>query len=200
MGTLVCTVEMDKQKGVTVKVENADDSITQTVVMDGTSITITVKGSEETSTIVQKQDSVTITCKDFTVDATGTLTLKSAKESSWASQDILKVESTKDMTFTSSAKLTQSATQDAKLSSNAKIAIEATQNLDMKGMQTSLTGTGGETKIEGLTLKMSGKTQAELSSAMTKVSGKGQLGLESSGVAELKGSMTTVGGSLVKLG
>jgi hypothetical protein len=200
MGTLVCTVEMDKQKGVTVKVENADDSITQTVVMDGTSITITVKGSEETSTIVQKQDSVTITCKDFTVDATGTLTLKSAKESSWASQDILKVESTKDMTFTSSAKLTQSASQDAKLSSNAKIAIEATSNLDMKGMQTSLTGTGGETKIEGLTLKMSGQTQAELSSAMTKVSGKGQLGLESSGIAELKGSMTTVGGSLVKLG
>lgn len=200
MGTLVCTVEMDKQKGVTVKVENADDSITQTVVMDGTSITITVKGSEETSTIVQKQDSVTITCKDFTVDATGTLTLKSAKESQWTSQDIVKVESTKDMTFTSSAKLTQSASQDAKLSSNAKIAIEATQNLDMKGMQTSLTGTGGETKIEGLTLKMSGKTQAELSSAMTKVSGQGQLGLESSGVAELKGSMTTVGGSLVKLG
>ncbi|WP_224249596.1 PH domain-containing protein [Hyalangium gracile] len=200
MGTLVCTVELDKVKGVTVKVENADDQITQTVVMDGTSITITVKGSEETSTIVQKQDSVVITCKDFTVDATGTLTLKSAKESSWASQDILKVESTKDMTFTSSAKLTQSATQDAKLSSNAKVAIEAATNLDMKGMQTSLTASGGENKIDGLTLKMSGKTQAELSSAMTKVSGQGQLGLESSGVAELKGSMTTVGGALVKLG
>ena len=79
MGTLVCTVELDKEKGVTVKVENADDQITQTVVMDGTSITITVKGSEETSTYVQKQDSVIITCKDFTVDATGTLTLKSRR-------------------------------------------------------------------------------------------------------------------------
>ncbi|WP_224360587.1 hypothetical protein [Hyalangium versicolor] len=200
MGTLVCTVEMDKAKGVTVKVENADGKITQTVVMDGTSITIKVQGNEETSTIVQKQDSVTITCKDFTVDATGTLTLKSAKESSWASQDILKVESTKDMTLTSSAKLTQSATQDAKLSSNAKVAIEAASNLDMKGMQTSLTASGGENKIEGLTLKMSGQSQAELASAMTKVSGQGKLGLESSGVAELKGSMTTVGGALVKLG
>ena len=200
MGKLVCTVELDKEKGVTVKVENADDQITQTVVMDGTSITITVKGSEETSTYVQKQDSVTITCKDFTVDATGTLTLKSAKASSWNSQDTLTVESTKDMSFTSQAKLTQSATQDAKLSSQAKIAVEATSNLDMKGMQTSLAASGGENKIEALTLKMSGKTQAELASAMIKVAAQGQLGLEPSGMAELKGAMTSVSGSLVKLG
>lgn len=200
MGKLVCTVEMDKEKGVTVMVENADDQITQTVVMDGTSITITVKGSEETSTYVQKQDSVTITCKDFTVDATGTLTLKSQKESSWTSQDILKLESTKDMTFTSNAKLTQSATQDAKLSSNANVNVEATSKLDLKGMQTSLAASGGENKIEGVTLKMSGQSQAELSSAMTKVAADGKLDLESSGMANLKGSMTTVGGSLVKLG
>ncbi|HYI00517.1 hypothetical protein [Hyalangium sp.] len=200
MGKLVCTVELDKEKGVTVKVENADDQITQTVVMDGTSITITVKGSEETSTYVQKQDSVVITCKDFTVDATGTLTLKSAKASSWNSQDVLTVESTKDMSLTSQAKLTQKAAQDATLKSDAKVAIEAAMNLDLKGMQTTLVASGGENKIEGLTLKMEGKTQAELSSAMTKVSGQGKLGLESSGVAELKGAMTTVGGSLVKLG
>ncbi len=200
MGKLVCTVELDKEKGVTVKVENADDQITQTVVMDGTSITIKVQGSEETSTIVQKQDSITIKVKDFMVDATGTLTLKSAKASSWASQDILKVESTKDMTFTSSAKLTQSASQDAKLSSSANVAIEATSKLDMKGMQTSLAASGGENKIEGLTLKMSGQTQAELASAMIKVAAQAKLGLEASGMAELKGAMTTVGGSLVKLG
>jgi hypothetical protein len=170
------------------------------MVMDGTSITITVKGSEETSTYVQKQDSVTITCKDFTVDATGTLTLKSAKASSWASQDILKVESTKDMTFTSSAKLTQSATQDAALSSNAKVAIEAATNLDLKGMQTSFTASGGDNKIEGVNLKMAGKAQAELAAPMIKVAAQAKLGLESSGMADLKGSMTTVGGSLVKLG
>jgi hypothetical protein len=200
MGKLVCTVELDKEKGVTVKVENADDQITQTVVMDGTSITITVKGSEETSTYVQKQDSVVITCKDFTVDATGTLTLKSAKASSWTSQDVLKVESTKDMSLTSKAKFTQESTQDTSLKSSAKMALEATQNLDMKGMQTSLVASAGETKIEGLTLKMSGKTQAEMASAMIKVAAQGKLGLESSGLAELKGAMTMVGGQLVKLG
>ncbi len=200
MGKLVCTVELDKEKGVTVKVENAEGKITQTVVMDGTSITIKVEGSKETSTYVQKEDSVTVTCKDFTVDATGTLTLKSAKASSWTSQDVLSLESTKDMTFTSKAKLTQSATQDAKLSTNANMAIEATQKLDMKGMQTSLTASGGDNKLEGVNLKMAGKAQAELKAPMTKVAADAKLGLESSGMAELKGSMTTVGGSLVKLG
>ncbi|MGZ3458007.1 MAG: hypothetical protein ACXU86_05820 [Archangium sp.] len=104
------------------------------------------------------------------------------------------------MTFTSSAKLTQSATSDAKLSSNANVTVEATSKLDLKGMQTSLAASGGENKVEGVTLKMTGQTQAELSSAMTKVAAQGKLGLESSGLAELKGSMTTVGGSLVKLG
>jgi hypothetical protein len=200
MGKLVCTVEMDKEKGVTVKVENADGKITQTVVMDGTSITLKVQGDSETSTVVQKQDSVTITCKDFTVDATGTLTLKSAKASSWSSQDILKVESTKDMTLDTQAKLTQSAAQDAKLSSNTNVTVEATSKLDLKGMQTSLTASAGDNKVEGVNLKMSGKAQAELSAPMTKVEGQAKLGLESTGIAELKGTMTTVGGSLVKVG
>ncbi|MDC0713590.1 hypothetical protein POL68_34310 [Stigmatella sp. ncwal1] len=200
MGKLVCTVELDKEKGVTVKVENADAQITQTLVMNGESITITVAGSSETSTVVQKQDSVTITCKDFTVDATGTLTLKSKDASSWTSQATLQLESTQDMTFTSKAKLTQSATSDAKLSSNANVGVEAGSQLDLKGMQTSLTASAGDNKVEGVTLTMSGKTQAELSSAMTKVAAQGKLGLESSGLAELKGSLTTVSGSLVKLG
>lgn len=200
MGKLVCTVELDKEKGVTVKVENADDQITQTVEMDGTSITITVKGSEETSTIVQKQDSVTITCKDFTVDATGTLTLKSAKASSWKSEDTLTVESTKDMSFTSSAKLNQSASSDASLSSNANVAIEAANKLDMKAMQTSLVASGGDNKVEGINLKMAGSAQAELGAPMVKVAAQAKLGLESSGMSELKGSITSVGGSVVKLG
>lgn len=199
MGKLVCTVEMDKEKGVTVKVENAEGKITQTVVMDGTSITFKVQGNSETSTVVQKEDSITITCKDFTVDATGTLTLKSAKASSWASQDILKVESTKDMTLDSKAKFTQSSTQDASLASKANVSVEATSNLELKGLKTSVAAKT-DNVLEGTNLKMSAKAQAELSSPMTKVAGTGKLGLESSGIAELKGSMTTVGGALVKLG
>ena len=67
--------------------------------------------------------------------------------------------------------------------------------LDHEGAcRRSLVASGGETKIEGVTLKMAGKTQAELAAAMIKVAAQGKLGLESSGMADLKGAMTTVGG------
>ncbi|NOK11355.1 hypothetical protein [Corallococcus exercitus] len=199
-GTLVCKIELDKQGGITVQVDNGDDKITQTIVMDGTSITITVKGQQETSTIVQKQDSIVVTVKDLTFD-TDTITMKSKGVSKWTSQDTFTVESTKDMTLKTSAKLTQTATSDAKLSSSANVNIEATSKLAMKGnMGAEMVTSGGEAKVDGVTLKLAGKSQAEMSAAMTKVSGTGKLDLESSGMANLKGSITSVGGTLVKLG
>jgi uncharacterized ParB-like nuclease family protein len=199
MGTLVCKIELDKTKGITVTVENADGQITQTMVMDGTSITTKVKGQSDTSTIVQKADSIVVTCKDFTLD-TETITLKSSKASAWTSQDTLKVTSTKDMTLTSSAKLTQSATQDAKLSSSANVTVEATNALKTSGLTAAMSATGGEAKVDGLTLKLSGQTNAEMAGAIAKVTAQGSLSLESTGIAKLQGSMTTVGGTLVKLG
>lgn len=200
MGTLVCTIEMDKQKGITVKVNNADANIVQTVVMDGTSITLKVAGASDTSTVVQKADSVTVTCKDFKVDA-DTVTLLSKQASKWTSQQTLTLESTQDMSFTSQAKLTQSATADAKLSSTANVNVEATGQLGLKGLSASMQATGGEAKVDGLTLKLSGKTQAEMSGAMAKVAGQATLDLEAQGMANLKASgITSVGGALVKLG
>jgi hypothetical protein len=199
MGTLVCKIELDKTKGITVTVENADGQITQTMVMDGTSITTKVAGQSDTSTIVQKADSIVVTCKDYTLD-TETITLKSSKASAWTSQDTLKVTSTKDMTLTSSAKLTQSATQDAKLSSSANVTVEATNALKASGLTAAMSATGGEAKVDGLTLKLSGQTNAELAGAIAKVTAQGSLSLESTGIAKLQGSMTTVGGTLVKLG
>ncbi|MBJ6765245.1 hypothetical protein DRW03_28715 [Corallococcus sp. H22C18031201] len=200
MGTLVCKIELDKEKGITVQIDNADDQITQTMHLDGTSITIKVKGPSETSTIVQKADSIVVTCKDFTLD-TDTITMKSKSTSAWTSQDTLSVKSTKDMSLTTNAKLTQTATSDAKLSSSANVNIEATSNLAMKGnMAASMVTSGGEAKVQGVTLKLAGQAQSELSGAMTKVSATGKLDLEASGLANLKGSITSVGGSLVKLG
>lgn len=199
MGTLVCKIELDKTKGITVTVENADGQITQTMVMDGTSITTKVAGQSDTSTIVQKADSIVVTVKDFTLD-TETITFKSSKTSEWTSQDTLKVTSTKDMTLTSSAKLTQSATQDAKLSSSANVTVEATSAFKASGMTAAMSASGGEAKVEGMTLKLSGQTNAEMAGAIAKVSAQGSLSLESTGIAKLQGSMTTVGGTLVKLG
>ncbi len=68
MGSLVCRIELNKTDGITITVEDADADITQTVVLDGSSITITSTGAE-TSTIVQKPDSIEMTCKTFKLDA-----------------------------------------------------------------------------------------------------------------------------------
>jgi hypothetical protein len=199
MATLICTIELDKEQGLTIKVEDPDGKLTQTVTIDGKAITLEVKSDSDTSTIVQKPDGVTITCKAFAVDAE-TLTLKSKKASEWVSQETLKLESTKDMSLTSGAKLTQKASSDVALSSDANVQVKAASKLAMEGQQSQLDAKGGDLKLEGVNLKMSGKSQAELAAPMIKVAAKGQLGLESSGVAELKGSMTSVSGSLVKLG
>ena len=99
MGTLICTVELNKTdgKGITVTVANADGKITQTVSMDGTKMTFTVKGENDfttitqeaakithsctgkkaTSTIVQVEDTITVTVDNFVVKAAKTIVCKS---------------------------------------------------------------------------------------------------------------------------
>ncbi|HVJ88906.1 MAG TPA: hypothetical protein VM580_03820, partial [Labilithrix sp.] len=58
--TLICSVELNKEKdkGITVKIQNSSGQITQTFQMDGTKITVTVKGAQSTSTITQDSESL----------------------------------------------------------------------------------------------------------------------------------------------
>ena len=196
--SLVCTIEMDKTKGITVQIDNADSKITQTITVDGTSLTLKVTDQTNTSTWVQKADSIVVTCKDFTLD-TETITFKSSKASSWTSQDKLDVKSTSDMTLDSSAKLTASATSDAKLSSQTNFDVEATNGLTLKGLTAAMSASGGAASVKGLQLALEGQTQAEMKSPMATINASGQLDLQATGIANLKGAMTNVGG-MVKLG
>src|SRR3569832_1658239 len=121
MGTLVCTITLDKEKGACVEILNEEGKITQTIEMDGTTLTITVKGEQETSTIIQKDASIAIKCKTFTLDAE-TITCTSTKASLHESKDTFTIKSTKDMTLESQAKLVESAVNDASLKAmNVKI-------------------------------------------------------------------------------
>jgi hypothetical protein len=199
MAKLICTIDLDKEKGLVVTVEDPEGKLTQTVTLDGKALTLEVKSDSDTSTFVQKPDSIHLTCKAFTVDA-DTITLQSKKESAWTSEKTLQLQSTEDMTLTSSAKLAQKATQDALLSSGASLQVKATRKLSLEGMEGQVSATSGPLKLDGVTLELKGQSQAELAAPLIKVAAQGQLGLESSGVAELKGAMTSVSGSLVKLG
>jgi hypothetical protein len=186
MGTLVCTLEMNKAKGsgITVKIVNADDNITQTITADGTTLTLTVQGPNATSSITQKQDSIAIKCNTFTLDAE-TIACTSTKGSTYTSQDTLDVTSTKAMTLTSKDKLTLQSTSDMSHTSQAKLALSST----------------GDTSVSaGGQLSASASTQAQIQGqAGVKVSGP-TVDIEADGIATLKGGVTNVQGNLVNLG
>ena len=190
MAKLVCTVELSKETGISIKVENADTGIIQTLTMDGTTLTLKVAGEENTSTITQKADSIAIQCKDFSIEADNTITCTSQKATKHASDDTLTIQSTKDMTLSSSAKLVQSADSDLTLA-GANVKATAQSAASVKGMTAEVSG---DTSV---TLK---GAQAKLSGSQVTISADAQLGAESSGVATLGGNLTTIKGTLINAG
>jgi hypothetical protein len=166
MGKLVCRVELDKTKGIVLTVENGQDKITQTIVMDGTSITTTVKGRSETSKMTQKDNGIQIDCKSFVVNAE-TITCKSTGATHH--------ESGQNFDIKSSQGINASATSDAKY----------------KAMNTTLESTA-ETKISGMTLKLSGTASAELKGPSVTVDATGMMDLKSSGIANIKGTIVNI--------
>jgi hypothetical protein len=67
MSVKVNRIELDKTKGLTLQVLNGVN--TQTIVLDGERVTITVVGPEGTSTIEQSPTAVTVTADSFIVNA-----------------------------------------------------------------------------------------------------------------------------------
>lgn len=191
MAKLVCTVELSKESGISVKVENAEAGITQTITMDGTTLTLKVAGKDNTSTFTQNADSIAIKCKDFSIEADNTITCTSKKATKHQSDDTLTLQSTKDMTLTSSAKLVQSATSDLTLA-GANVKATAQSAASIKGLTAEVTGD------QSLTLK--GTAQVNMSGAQVAIKADAQLGAESSGMATLGGSLTTIKGTLINAG
>jgi len=191
MAKLVCTVELSKESGISIKVENAEAGITQTITMDGTTLILKVAGQDDTSTFTQKADSIAIKCKDFSIEADNTITCTSKKATKHQSDDVMTLQSTKDLTLTSSAKLVQSADADLTLA-GANIKATAQSAASMKGLTAEVVGD------QSLTLK--GTAQVNLSGAQVAIKADAQLGAESSGMATLGGSLTTIKGTLINAG
>ncbi len=173
MGKLVCRIELSKEKGVVLTVENDDDGIGQTIVMDGTSITTTVEAAGESSTITQKPDGVAIKCKSFSLEA-----------------ETISCTSTKNTLHKSGG--------DFELSSQGSLTAEAAVDIGIKGSNSVLEGTS-VAEIKGVTLKLAGNGKTELKAPSLKIESAGQLDLSSAGIVNLKGSMVNISG-LAKLG
>ena len=175
MEKLVCRIELDKEDGLILTVENGDASITQTIVMDGTSIKTTVAGQSETSTITQKQDSIAVKCKTFTLDAE-TITCESEKKTLHKSGQDFDINSGKNLNI--------SAASDAKYKA-INTTIESKTETVAKGSQSaSLKLSTSESVLEGVSIKLDSK---------------GMLDLLSNGIATLKGTIVNIK-DIVKLG
>ncbi|MFV8749334.1 hypothetical protein ACNOYE_02155 [Nannocystaceae bacterium ST9] len=185
MAKLVCTLEMSKERGVTITVANADGEITQTITMNGTSVVMKVAGKQDTSTLTQTADAIKIACKDFEIVASNSIACT-------ATQTISLESKQGDTTLTSGAKLTQKATGDVAIS-GANAAITATSAAKLEGGTADVTATQS-------TLTLKGTAEAKLSGPSVSVSADGTLSLKSSGVASLEGSATNIKGSLIKAG
>jgi hypothetical protein len=67
MSAKICKIELSKENGITVQVQNG--AVTQTITLDGDKITMEVQGTLGVSTIVQDGNSVKVTCNEFVVDS-----------------------------------------------------------------------------------------------------------------------------------
>ncbi len=192
MGTLVCTIEMDKRDGLTVTIQNDDGKITQTIKMDGTKIELKVKGDQATSVITQTQEKVSVTCKQFEVKAEETVSISSGKASTYKSDDTTTIQSQKDMTVKSSADLKASAQN---ITGTGQVSVKLT------GASTSKVAleAAGAT-VAGTKVSLEGQAQLAGKAPMVEVKADGMMSLESSGICTLKGALTNVQGNLVNLG
>jgi hypothetical protein len=197
MGILFCKIELDKVKGATITIDNPDAKISQTVSLDGTSLTLKVVGDKATSTYVQTQDQIHVTVDDFRLDAK-TITITSSQASSWKSEDTFCAESSKDLTLKTSSKLNAEAAGDAKLSGD-NTTLLAKSAATIEGMNTTVKGSTA-LKGEGAKVEFKSTGQAGFEGAVVKVKASGMLTAEASGVATFKGAVTNIQGSLVKIG
>jgi hypothetical protein len=123
MSTLLCRVELNKQQGVLITVDNDADSIIHTLVLNDQSITITSKDGSQTSTIIQKPDSISLSCKDFKLEA-DTISCHANKTTSHTSGG--------DISISSDASFDAKAVSDMGLSAN-NVNVSGTSMIKAEG-------------------------------------------------------------------
>lgn len=139
MGTLVCTVELDKVAGLTVRIENAGASTTQTIKLNGTTLELKVTGPGGTSTFTQSAEKIAIACKQFEVTAEQTIALKSVGASSWHSDQSIALDAPQKVGLSTVGTLALQGTQTS-VKGDAALQLESSAAATLKGQLTSVQG------------------------------------------------------------
>jgi hypothetical protein len=213
----ICSIELSKSDGITVVVTDKKGKITQTVAMNGTTVTITVKKGDEktstitqdaesivfqvegeqTSTVTQKHDTLSVKCKTFEIDAE-TVSVKSSRDSTHVAEGKMTLKSTRDMDLSSSAKLSAESTADMKLASSAGLNASATGDAKLAAANVTVDASvnlalkGGMTAaLEAAKVNVAGTMKVDVTAPLTTV---GQ------DITTVKGTLVKVEGTLVRLG
>jgi hypothetical protein len=215
---LRCSIELNKTSGITVKVEDEDAKLSQTIVIDGAKITTTaksedststvtqdatkicleVKGSEDTSTITQIAGSITIKVKAFSLEAE-TIDVKSTADTTVKSEAKMTVTTTDDCSVTSSAKLALKSTADMTLASDANLSASAANKAELKGLMVDIDGSQ-QTKINGgQSVQMTGLSIDIAADTTLSAAGKVTTDLGQQ-ITTVKGKIVNISGNLVNLG
>lgn len=191
------TVNLDKTSGTTVTVDYPEQKTTQTLLMDGTQILLKVQGENDTSTYTQVADTITIAAKNINVQAE-TITVNSTKTSTWHADETITMTSTKDFTISTDAALSVTATADGTVKAK-NVTITAEQAATCSGADTTVKGSTTLTATAPTTT-VEGKTTGTMKGATLEVSASAALTCKSSGTATFKGQLTSIEGSLIKVG
>jgi hypothetical protein len=139
MGTLICTVELDKVAGLTVTIENAAASTTQTIKLDGLTIELKVAGAGATSTFTQSAEKISMVCKQFEVDAEQTIALKSMGASTWHSDQSIALDAPQKVSASTVGTLSLEGTQTT-VKADAALQLESSAAATLKGQLISVQG------------------------------------------------------------
>jgi hypothetical protein len=218
MGALICTIELNKTGGTTVSVKDEEGKITQTIVMDGKSITVkvlkeddsksatitmdqtkivsTVAG-EETSTVTQVHDTLTMKVKNFVVDAE-TVKVTSSKTSDFEAKDAMTVKATKALSVSTDDAFTLKSMKAMTVEATGAMNVETKQALGVKALKAEVKAeaamtleAAGNFELKGSVVNITGNARAAMVAPVT------NLGRT---VTVIKGGVVQLDGGLVKIG
>jgi hypothetical protein len=140
--TLICRIDLNKKEGMALHVTDEQTGATQAVVLDGSSLTLTVSGKDENTktTIFQNDQDIKISCKTFILEAE-TINCSSQQDSNYESAQALKIKSQGALDVTSQSDLSQSAVGNVKLcTGSGQLNLETSGVATLKGAITQVQG------------------------------------------------------------
>jgi hypothetical protein len=150
MSTKPSRIELDKEAGITIQLING--GITQTITIDGTSVTIEVKGPMGRSTYVQDQNQVRIDCDNFMVRSKTIMCSASMSAMIESGPSVLELSP-------ANASLTA---PEVSLNAEAAVNIEAGAACTVTAGAGATVTAGAAVAITGATVAITGATSTEM--------------------------------------